>query len=204
MRRFVAPALALAFGVFSVTAATTAAEDVTWEAGYPQRAANGCVEYVAAWSDGTYTTTPLTCPDGALAGEDRTIVEIIEHTAANGCTEYVTRWSDGSFSWVPFSCPPGETYDKPYPRQLAPASVTDAAPVPPSPAPPLLATFNPYPFTQYGDRYDCADFENQAMTQAVLRADPSDPNNLDPDGDGIACADNPAPTDSDAVTRPTE
>ncbi|MFN8590745.1 MAG: hypothetical protein U0031_04715 [Thermomicrobiales bacterium] len=35
---------------------------------------------------------------------------------------------------------------------------------------------------------DCADFTTQEEAQAVLEADPTDPNNLDPNGDGIACA----------------
>ena len=34
---------------------------------------------------------------------------------------------------------------------------------------------------------DCDDFETQAEAQAELEADPSDPNNLDFDGDGVAC-----------------
>lgn len=35
---------------------------------------------------------------------------------------------------------------------------------------------------------DCEDFQTQEEAQAVLTADPSDPNNLDPNGDGVACA----------------
>lgn len=34
---------------------------------------------------------------------------------------------------------------------------------------------------------DCADFTSQSQAQAVYDADPSDPNGLDRDGDGIAC-----------------
>jgi hypothetical protein len=40
-----------------------------------------------------------------------------------------------------------------------------------------------------GDRYNFSDFANQAQAQAVLRADPNDPNPLDTDrprSDGIA------------------
>jgi hypothetical protein len=37
------------------------------------------------------------------------------------------------------------------------------------------------------DDLDCEDFQTQEEAQAVLDADPSDPNNLDPNGDGIAC-----------------
>jgi hypothetical protein len=35
---------------------------------------------------------------------------------------------------------------------------------------------------------DCEDFQTQEEAQAVLLADSSDPNNLDPNGDGVACA----------------
>ena len=35
---------------------------------------------------------------------------------------------------------------------------------------------------------DCEDFQTQEEAQAVLTADPADPNNLDPNGDGVACA----------------
>ncbi len=34
---------------------------------------------------------------------------------------------------------------------------------------------------------DCADFQDQEEAQAELERDPSDPNNLDADNDGIAC-----------------
>src|SRR5688572_7737479 len=39
-----------------------------------------------------------------------------------------------------------------------------------------------------GDDLDCEDFETQEEAQAVLDEDPADPNNLDPNRDGIACA----------------
>jgi hypothetical protein len=38
------------------------------------------------------------------------------------------------------------------------------------------------------DNLDCEDFETQEEAQAVLDEDPADPNNLDPNRDGIACA----------------
>jgi len=38
-------------------------------------------------------------------------------------------------------------------------------------------------------------------TQAGLRADPTDPNRLDADKDGIACERNPLPTDLVPVPR---
>ena len=37
------------------------------------------------------------------------------------------------------------------------------------------------------DQYDCASFGSQESAQATLDSDPSDPSNLDSDGNGIAC-----------------
>jgi hypothetical protein len=48
---------------------------------------------------------------------------------------------------------------------------------------------------QQGD-LDCEDFQTQEEAQAVLDQDPSDPNNLDPNGDGIACGLLPSASDS--------
>src|SRR5215218_638264 len=44
------------------------------------------------------------------------------------------------------------------------------------------------PFVQQTDDLDCEDFETQEEAQATLDQDPADPNNLDPNHDGIACA----------------
>jgi hypothetical protein len=51
--------------------------------------------------------------------------------------------------------------------------------------PPLSAN-DPAPASSAG--LDCEDFATQEEAQGVYDADPSDPNNLDPNGDGIACA----------------
>jgi hypothetical protein len=39
------------------------------------------------------------------------------------------------------------------------------------------------------NQYDCASFGSQQSAQAELERDPSDPNDLDPDGNGRACDD---------------
>ena len=72
------------------------------------------------------------------------------------------------------------------------------APAPASPA------FYPSKYLGQGDAFNCADFVSQADAQAVLRADPSDPNQLDTDRprpDGVACESNRAPFDRVAVPR---
>ena len=43
------------------------------------------------------------------------------------------------------------------------------------------------PTPSSGGVFDCADFDYQDTAQVIFEADPSDPHNLDPDTDGIAC-----------------
>ena len=59
------------------------------------------------------------------------------------------------------------------------------------------------------DQFDCASFTDQALAQAELEGDPSDPSNLDADDDGQACEDyaygttsspTPSSTDNDDDT----
>jgi hypothetical protein len=57
-------------------------------------------------------------------------------------------------------------------------------------------------YLRQGNHYNCSDFANQAQAQAVLRADPRDPNGLDRSATGVACATNPPPYDRVAVARP--
>jgi hypothetical protein len=88
----------------------------------------------------------------------------------------------------------------------APAPPPAAPVVAPAAAPPASApsAFDPTRYIGQGDRYNCSDFASQAQAQAVLRADPSDPNKLDTDRprpDGIACESNPAPYDRAPVPR---
>ena len=45
------------------------------------------------------------------------------------------------------------------------------------------------PAAAQADQYDCASFGSQEAAQAELERDPSDPNNLDSDGNGVACDD---------------
>ncbi len=86
-----------------------------------------------------------------------------------------------------------------------PSPSPSATPTPsPSPTPsptPATPAFDPTRYIGQGDRYNCADFASQAQAQAVLRADPRDPNKLDSDRDGIACESNPAPRDLNPVPR---
>ena len=47
-----------------------------------------------------------------------------------------------------------------------------------------------------GTDLDCTDFNSQQEAQAALDADPSDPNNIDQDGNGLPCEDANLPDDS--------
>lgn len=81
---------------------------------------------------------------------------------------------------------------------LAFAQVGEPAPPPASP------NFYPSQYLEQGDAYNCADFASQADAQAVLRADPADPNKLDtdrPHPDGVACESNKLPRDVVPVAR---
>src|SRR5687767_9284713 len=64
------------------------------------------------------------------------------------------------------------------PATPAPTPVV-AAPPARTAAPVVVAGFDPLRYIGQGDRYNCADFASQAQAQAVLRADPRDPNGLD-------------------------
>ena len=55
------------------------------------------------------------------------------------------------------------------------------------------------PAVAQADQYDCASFGSQASAQVELDSDPSDPNNLDSDGNGIACDNYPYGTSSSAA-----
>ena len=48
---------------------------------------------------------------------------------------------------------------------------------------------------------DCSDFATQAEAQAVLVSNPSDPNNLDQDNDGIACETLPGTSGAQATSE---
>lgn len=55
------------------------------------------------------------------------------------------------------------------------------------------------------DNLNCDDFATQEEAQAEYDSDPSDPNNLDADDDGIACEDLPGgSTDDDTTDDPDE
>ena len=72
-----------------------------------------------------------------------------------------------------------------------------------SPTPtPLPDGLDPGRFLGQGTQFECSDIPSQAEAQAVLRADPTDPNVLDRDRDGIACETNPPPRDARRVPRP--
>ncbi len=49
------------------------------------------------------------------------------------------------------------------------------------------------------DVFDCSDFLFQDIGQAIYDVDPSDPHNLDPDNDGVACKDLPTRGGADSL-----
>lgn len=77
---------------------------------------------------------------------------------------------------------------RPAPAPEEPPAVPDPGepPAPEAPAPVEAPAPAPLPATPAGDR-DCPDFASRSEAQAVLDADPSDPERLDADNDGLAC-----------------
>ena len=70
-----------------------------------------------------------------------------------------------------------------------------------TPTPVTGGGFDPRFYIGKGDAFNCVHFARQADAQAVLRADPSDPNRLDTDRDGVACEGNRSPKDLVPVRR---
>ncbi|MFE9120096.1 hypothetical protein [Streptomyces sp. NPDC007172] len=58
--------------------------------------------------------------------------------------------------------------------------------------------FDAKEYATHGNAFECVSFASQADAQAVLRANPSDPNHLD-DGGGVACRGLPQPRDTQPV-----
>ena len=81
---------------------------------------------------------------------------------------------------------------------VAPAPSPSPTPTAPPASP---GAFDPRFYIGKGDAFNCGDFASQAAAQAVLRADPTDPNRLDSDRDGIACESNRSPKDLVPVRR---
>jgi LPXTG-motif cell wall-anchored protein len=76
--------------------------------------------------------------------------------------------------------------------------LTGAGVVPTSTIPPTTTTAA----AQGGQSVNCPDFPNQEAAQAELNRDPSDPNGLDDDNDGIACESLPSSGAAPASTLP--
>ncbi|MFN8533821.1 MAG: hypothetical protein U0556_09760 [Dehalococcoidia bacterium] len=195
MRR--AAVLIAAFLLFPLAPRPLSAQaDPTWTRGYSERGTSGCIEYVAAWSDGSYTSTPWDCGSGVARAGTLTATRGYPQVAGNGCTEYVTQWTTGVYSWTPFSCPAGVVYYKSQARgmqQLGSAVAPPVLPVTPS-APPISP---PAPPARSGNCHpsyptvcipppppdlDCGEIPFRRFQ--VL---PPDPHRLDGDRDGIGC-----------------
>ena len=95
------------------------------------------------------------------------------------------------------SIPTVTSPDAPVPTPMAMAAPTARA----TPIIASIGSFEPSGFIGKGDAYNCNAFSSQAQAQAVLRADPRDPNKLDPDRDGVTCESNRAPKDTSPVKR---
>jgi hypothetical protein len=103
--------------------------------------------------------------------------------------------------WSPATCA-GDTTQPADSAQIAPQGPAAPAAAVGTPASSLSAGFDPTQYIGRGNRYNCSAFASQADAQAVLRADPTDPNRLDGNRDGVACEANPGLQDLSPVPRP--
>lgn len=88
------------------------------------------------------------------------------------------------------SLPRAGTPEPSVPPTTTPAPLPPTSPAPPSPpalTTPPAPTTPPIPEPPAQADRDCPDFSSRAEAQAVLDADPSDPERLDADNDGVAC-----------------
>ena len=152
MVRRIVLAMVLAVVAFAAAAQATPANaqaPVVWVRGYPQFFGDGCLYYVAAWSDGSYTWTAWQCPPGVAPVRGNTRAVAVNRYPQNslsnpGCIEYVTQWADGTFTWVPYACAPGVPYFKPGTTAVVPTVlVVPVAPVAPQP---VIVGPGPSPF----------------------------------------------------------
>ncbi len=94
--------------------------------------------------------------------------------------------------------------NRPFWHQALVAAGLGAVPLGPAvvlPQSDVVPDFDPARYLGQGDTYNCSAFRSQAQAQAVLRADPSDPNRLDSDRDGIAYERNRPLRDLEPVRR---
>ncbi len=122
-------------------------ESATWVRGYPEKATEHCVVYIAQWSDSTYTRTPWTCDEGyvAMTPEGMKAGRGYPELGVEGCVWYVTQWEDGTYTKVPFSCPADVVPSKP---ELSGTTVLEAVVMPvasPAPAPTPVPAVAPVP-----------------------------------------------------------
>jgi hypothetical protein len=71
--------------------------------GYSQMASNGCIEYVTAWSDGTYTLVPFSCPPGVVyvkPAQSLAPLDVIDTSAPQASITGVTGARPGDVAMV--------------------------------------------------------------------------------------------------------
>jgi hypothetical protein len=92
-----------------------------------------------------------------------------------------------SLLWEQGPVPTSEPVPAPAEETVRPATEEPAQPTTEETAPPATTEETTQPVGASADQYDCTDFIYREDAQAVLDDDPDDPNNLDPDLNGVAC-----------------
>ncbi|MCS6803043.1 MAG: hypothetical protein RMM58_15655 [Chloroflexota bacterium] len=83
---------------------------------YSEISRNGCLTYVAQWSDGSYTIVPWVCPFPVVPLRNDAPVPVVrsyQERGREGCLWFVSLWADGVYTGVPWSCPFGVVPIKP-------------------------------------------------------------------------------------------
>lgn len=107
------------------TETDVAAPAPSWLRSYPEQGTRpgvACDRWVAAWSDGSFTSVPLVCPGAQLTPAGLPWATTYPEVGAEGCTWYVARWGEATFTKAPVACPPG--------RQAAREGLAAAGPAP--------------------------------------------------------------------------
>lgn len=112
MKRSIVAALLIIAGIV-LPAVPANAQTVVWVRTFERIGPNACIEYVAEWSDRSYTAAVVDCAGQEVWAGDLMYLGYFETIGPDGCREGVSYWSNGEFTWVPLECPVGIEYVKP-------------------------------------------------------------------------------------------
>lgn len=154
------------------------------------------------------TTKPASKPSPSPSPSSRPSASPASRPAASASAPRTSPTAVGTAGLASTPAPPTDADPSATPVDATPSATSvDAAPtsVPASSAPASLPPdFDPDRYLGQGNAFECSHFTSQAQAQAVLRRDPTDPNVIDRNRDGVACEDLAPPRDTRRVPRPAQ